>query len=165
MIVKASIDAFSSFNALFAKVILIQNKFITGTLNTMKNTYDVSNKTQEAIKDILNQTYVKDLEIIFDNVFFGGFEVINSRVNDDIHDQQALINIGIILRTVFCAIIFGTLPLFIGNWVFKYLEKLPNDYKRVLKMIPISILRSNMSMKAFLLKISPEILGSIKNQV
>ena len=139
--------------------------WIGRTLNTMKDTYDVSNKTQEAIKDILNQTYVKDLEIMFDTVFLGGFEAMNSRVTDYIFDQQAIIYFGIILRTIFTSLIFGILPLLIGNWIFKYLEKLSYDYKIVLKMIPISILRSNRSLKAFLLKISPEILNSIKNKI
>ena len=103
--------------------------------------------------------------MIFDNVFFWGFEALNSRVNDDISGQQALINLGIILRTVFGAMIYATLPLFIGNWVFKYLDNLPNDFKKVMKMIPISILRNNTSMKVFLLKISSKILGPIKNKI
>ena len=139
--------------------------WIGRTLRTMKNTYDISNKTEDAIKDIFNQTYVKNLEMIFDNVFFWGFEALNSRVNDDISGQQALINLGIILRTVFGAMIYATLPLFIGNWVFKYLDNLPNDFKKVMKMIPISILRNNTSMKVFLLKISSKILGPIKNKI
>ena len=134
-------------------------------LNEMKNAYDISNKTEDAIKDIFNQTNVKSLEMMFDNVFFWGFEALNSRVTDDIHDQQKIINLGIILRTVISVIIYATLPLFIGHWIFKYLDKLPHDYKKVMKMIPISLLRSNTNMKAFLLKIAPDILRPIKSKI
>ena len=143
--------------------LLSMNSFVVENVKAIKSSYDNSNKTYEAVKEIVLSNTLTDLEWAYWLYQPPGFQALEA-----ILKKQVVNNVESSMANTKVLIITFTSCFFIFIWVF--LQPLWNAIlsekillRKMIRLIPINIIKKNSYIKNYVILTSQELLKSIRN--